>query len=241
MGRVRLCQSLLFSAFSICSFLTLVAFEAQAQEAVGPVDQEDLLSAQDNNSNWLMYGRTYSSNRYSELSQINKENVSKLIPVWSFQTGVLDGFECTPLVIDGIMYITTPWNHAYAIDCQSGSQLWHYQKSLPDNLALCCDAVNRGFAALGNRLYMTTLDAHLVCLDRNTGEELWDEAITVEDGNGQEEGDIYKLAYSATVAPLVVKDKVIIGISGAEYGIRGFIDAYNAETGKRRMALLHRA
>ena len=180
-----------------------------------------------------MYGRTYDSNRYSALSQIDKKNVSKLIPVWSFQTGVLDGFECTPLVIDGIMYITTPWNHAYAIDCLSGSQLWHYQKSLPDNLALCCDAVNRGFACSGNRLYMTTLDAHLVCLDRNTGEELWDEAITADAGNGQEEGDIYKLAYSATVAPLVIKDKVILGISGAEYGIRGFIDAYNAETGKR--------
>ena len=67
-------------------------------------------------------------------------------PLWTFQTGVLDGFECTPLIIDGIMYVTTPWNHAYAIDCKTGSQLWHYQKSLPENLALCCDAVNRGFA-----------------------------------------------------------------------------------------------
>ena len=74
------------------------------------------------------------------------------------------------------MYVTTPWNHAYAIDCKTGSQLWHYQKSLPENLALCCDAVNRGFAAWGDRLYMATLDAHLVCLDRNTGEEIWDTA-----------------------------------------------------------------
>jgi len=205
----------------------------EAAEPVGPVEQQELLDAQGNNTNWLMYGRTYDSNRYSSLDAINKENVSKLIPVWSFQTGVLDGFECTPLVIDGVMYITTPWNHAYAIDCRTGSELWHYQKSLPDNLALCCDAVNRGFAAWGDRLYMTTLDAHLICLDRHTGQELWDEAITADAGNGKEEGDIYKLAYSATVAPLVIKDKIIIGISGAEYGIRGFIDAYNAETGKR--------
>ena len=146
---------------------------------------------------------------------------------------MLDGFECTPLVIDGIMYVTTPWNHAYAIDCKTGSQLWHYQKSLPENLALCCDAVNRGFAAWGDRLYMATLDAHLVCLDRNTGEEVWDMPITVPGDDGKEIGDIYKMAYSATVAPLVIKGKVIIGISGAEYGIRGFIDAYDAKTGKR--------
>lgn len=204
----------------------------QAAEPVGSVSQETLLAAGKNNSNWLMYGRTYDAQRYSPLDQINKKNVKKLIPVWTFQTGVLDGFECTPLVIDGIMYITTPWNHAYAVDCKTGSQLWHYQKSLPDNLALCCDAVNRGFAAWGDRLYMTTLDAHLVCLDRNTGEEVWDRPITVVE-DGKEVKDIYKLAYSATVAPLVVKDKIIIGISGAEYGIRGFIDAYDAKSGKR--------
>ncbi len=206
---------------------------AKEAEPVGPVDDDDLLAAQTNDGNWLMYGRTYNSQRYSGLKQINKSNVANLQPVWTFQTGVLDGFECTPLIIDGIMYITTPWNHAYAIDCMTGSQLWHYQKSLPENLALCCDAVNRGFAVFDDRLYMTTLDAHLVCLDKNTGEEIWDEAITAFGENGEEEKDIYKMAYSATLAPLIVKGKVIIGISGAEYGIRGFIDAYNAETGKR--------
>src|SRR5262249_44503913 len=120
-----------------------------AAEPVGSVDDNDLLKAGSNNANWLMYGRTYDGHRYSPLKQINAQNVARLIPVWTFQTGVLDGFECTPLVIDGIMYVTTPWNHAYAIDCKTGSQLWHYQKSLPENLALCCDAVNRGFAAAG--------------------------------------------------------------------------------------------
>lgn len=202
-------------------------------DPVGSVTEKDLLNAAGNNSNWLMYGRTYDAQRYSPLEQINKKNVKNLIPVWTFQTGVLDGFECTPLIIDGIMYITTPWNHAYAIDCKTGSQLWHYQKSLPENLALCCDAVNRGFAAWGDYLYMTTLDAHLVCLDRNTGNEVWDTEITINGDDGKEIKQIYKLAYSATVAPLVVKDKVIMGISGAEYGIRGFIDAYNVKTGKR--------
>ncbi|HEV3023129.1 MAG TPA: PQQ-binding-like beta-propeller repeat protein, partial [Pirellulales bacterium] len=204
-----------------------------ASELVGAVDQKALLGADGNTANWLMYGRTYDAHRYSPLKQINKQNVKALVPVWTFQTGVLDGFECTPLVIDGVMYITTPWNHAYAVDCKTGSQLWHYQKSLPENLALCCDAVNRGFGASGERLYMTTLDAHLVCLDRNTGEEVWDSEITVTGEDGEEIKQIYQMAYSATVAPLVVKDKVIMGISGAEYGIRGFIDAYDAETGNR--------
>ena len=147
---------------------------------------------------------------------------------------MLDGFECTPLVIDGIMYMTTPWNHAYAIDCKTGSQLWHYQKSLPENLALCCDAVNRGFAAWGDRLYMATLDAHLVCLDRNTGEEIWD---TADHGHRRRRqgsrATSTRWPTARRCAPLVVKDKVIIGISGAEYGIRGFIDAYDAKTGKR--------
>src|SRR4029078_1742305 len=189
------------------------------------------------NANWLMYGRTYDAQRHSPLKQINTKNVSRLVPVWTFQTGVLDGFECSPLVIDGIIYLTPPWNHAYAIDCKTGSQLWHYQKSLPENLALCCDAVNRGFAVSGDRLYMTTLDAHLVCLNKATGAEIWDEAITAHGEKGEEEKDIYKMAYSATVAPLVVKDKVIIGIAGAEYGIRGFIDAHDAQTGKRAWRL----
>jgi quinohemoprotein ethanol dehydrogenase len=180
------------------------ANQAVAQNAppVGTVDDQDLLNAAANNSNWLMYGRTYDAQRHSPLTQINKDNVGRLIPVWTFQTGVLDGFECTPLVIDGVMYITTPWNHGYAVDCKTGSQLWHYQKSLPENLALCCDAVNRGFAASGDRLYMTTLDAHLVCLDRNTGEEIWDTEITVTGEDGKEVKEIYKLAYSATVARL---------------------------------------
>jgi len=211
--------------------------EPQAAEEkagpVGAVTEDHLLHASDNNANWLLYGRTYDAQRYSPLKQINKENVARLTPQWTFQTGVLDGFECTPLVIDGIMYVTTPWNHAYAIDCKTGSQLWHYQKSLPENMALCCDAVNRGFAAWGERLYMATLDAHLVCLDRNTGEEIWDTPITITGDDGKEIKDIYKMSYSATVAPLVVKGKVIMGISGAEYGIRGFIDAYDAKNGKR--------
>ncbi len=126
------------------------ADKADKAEPVGSVTEKDLLNAADNTGNWLMYGRTYNAHRFSPLDQVTTKNVKHLVPVWTFQTGVLDGFECTPLIIDGIMYITTPWNHAYAIDCKTGSQIWHYQKSLPENMALCCDAVNRGFAALGD-------------------------------------------------------------------------------------------
>lgn len=190
--------------------------------ATAQVTSEALTKADKNNEDWLMYGKDYSSTRFSALTDINDKNVKRLVPAWTFQTGVLDGFECTPLVTGGFMYITTPWNHAYAVDAKTGNQVWHYQKKLPDNLALCCDAVNRGFAILGDRLYMTTLDAHLVCLDSQTGNVIWDKTI----------GD-YKTAYSATLAPLIVKDKVIVGISGAEYGIRGYIDAYDAKSGER--------
>src|SRR5262249_53951623 len=147
---------------------------APRAEPGGNVDDKALLAAGTNNANWLMYGRTYNSHRHSPLAQINKTNVARLIPVWTFQTRGLHGFECTPLITDGIMSITTPWNHASATDGKTGPQLGHYQKSLPENLALCCDAATRGFGAGGDRLYMTTLDAHLVCLDRNTGEEVWD-------------------------------------------------------------------
>lgn len=193
----------------------------------GDVKFADLISAADNNHNWLTYGRTYDAQRFSPLRQINKRNVGKLVPLWVFQTGVLGGFECTPLVIDGVMYVSTPWNHVHALDVRTGRPLWHYQRQLPDNMSICCGPVNRGLAAWRDRLYMTTLDAHVVCLAREaTGEvtePIWDSEMAD-----------YEDAYAATVAPLAVKDMIVAGISGAEFGIRGFIVAYDAETGLER-------
>ena len=125
-------------------------------------------------------------------------------------------------MIDGVLYVTGFNNNAWAIDARSGRTIWRYRRDLPEDLKLCCGAVNRGFAVLGDRLFMTTLDAHLIALDMKTGTLLFD--VELAD---------YKLGYSATVAPLVVKDKVIVGVAGAEYGIRGFIDAYDVQTGKR--------
>jgi nitroreductase len=128
----------------------------------------------------------------------------------------------TLLRSDGVLYVTGFNNNAWAIDARSGRTIWRYRRDLPEDWRGCCGAVNRGFAVLGDRLFMTTIDAHLVALDMRTGGVLYD--VELAD---------HKLGYSATVAPLIVKDKVIIGIAGAEYGIRGFIDAYDAQTGKR--------
>ena len=136
--------------------------------------------------------------------------------------------ETTPLVIDGVMYLTAPQNHAYAIDVRTGRPLWHYERTLPKEMSLCCGPQNRGFAALGDRVFMGTLDAHVVALDAKTGRVRWDIAAADADKG-----------YSFTGAPLVVKNKVIVGVAGGEYGVRGFIDAYDAETGKARVALLH--
>jgi PQQ-dependent dehydrogenase (methanol/ethanol family) len=171
---------------------------------------------------WLHYSGDYSGQRHSPLTQLTAANVGQLSVQWAFQTGVLGKFETTPLVIDGVMYVTGPENTAWALDARTGRQIWRYQRQLPEGLDICCGRVNRGFAALGNRLYMTTLDAHVVALDMKTGSVVWDSVI-----------DDYKKGYSGTAAPLIVKDKVVVGIAGAEYGIRGFIDAFDAATGKK--------
>ena len=197
------------------------------QPQIRSIEPQELLTARDNNGEWLTYGRTYDAQRHSPLKRINTTNVHRLVPKWVFQTGVTAGFECTPLVIDQVMYVSTPWNHIYAIDARTGRSLWHYQHELPDNMSVCCGPVNRGLAAWRDRLYMTTLDAHVICLARGqvgeVTELVWDTKMADYEDN-----------FSATVAPLVVKDMVIAGVSGAEYGIRGFIVAYDAETGQER-------
>ena len=194
-----------------------------AAQTAGPqVTSQDLLDGLKDPTRWLTYGGDYSGTRNSPLTQITPENVNQLSPQWTFQTGTLGSFQTTPVVADGVIYATGFNNNAWAIDARSGRQIWRYRRNLPDDLKLCCGAVNRGFGVLGERLYMTTADAHLLALDMKTGGVLFD--VELAD---------YHVGYSATVAPLVVKDKVIVGIAGAEYGIRGFIDAFDAQTGKK--------
>ena len=171
---------------------------------------------------WLTYSGNDAGWRYSPLEQINKSNIRELAPKWVFQTGDLGKFETTPLVENGVMYGTAQNGKAFALDARTGKAIWRYNPSMPGDVRACCGNVNRGFAIHGDRLFMATLDAHVIALDKRTGNVLWD--TTAVD---------YKLGYSFTMAPLVVKDKIIVGISGGEFPIRGFVDAYFMETGKR--------
>ncbi len=198
--------------------LNLVALVCNAQ-----VNYQRLLGAEHEPDSWLTYSGNYASWRYSGLTQIDATNVEHLTMQWTFQVADLGQFETTPLMVDGVLYGTGQNNRAFALDARTGRPIWRYQRNLPDKLQPCCGMVNRGFAILGNKLFMATLDGHVVALDTKTGNVVWD--VKAADSSA---------AYVFSVAPLAVKDKVIVGVSGGEYGVRGFIDAYDAETGSRR-------
>ena len=197
-----------------------------AQNAESGVTYEDILNGLSEPSKWLTYSGDYTGQRHSPLTMITPGNVQDLVPIWTFQTGTMTrgrGFETTPLVLDGVLYVTGSNNFAWALDARTGRPFWQYRRNLPDDLTYGSSApVNRGFGILGDRLFMVTLDAHLLALDRKTGSVLWD--IELAD---------YRIGYAATLAPLVINDKVIVGISGGEYPTRGFIDAYDPTSGDR--------
>ena len=180
--------------------------------------------AQGVDSEWLSYGRTYDEQRYSPLDQINRETVGKLGLAWSQDLDTSRGQESTPLVIDGVIYITTAWSKVRAYDAKTGKQLWGYDPEVPGSAGVkgCCDVVNRGLAAWGGKLYLGTFDGRLVALDRKTGKPLWI----------KETVDLTK-PYTITGAPRVVKGKIVIGNGGAEMGVRGYVTAYDAETGEQ--------
>ncbi|MGH7699193.1 MAG: pyrroloquinoline quinone-dependent dehydrogenase [Gemmatimonadales bacterium] len=189
-----------------------------AHTAVTP---DMLLNAQQS-GNWLMYGGSYWNQRYSPLNKINTSNVGQLVPRMVFQTGIerLGSFENTPIVVNGIMYATTPYNVALAYDLKTGRELWRYEHKLGTTI-YCCGPNNRGVAVAHGMVYMATLDAQLVALNQTTGRVRWVTQIADP-----------AFGYSETMAPLVIDNLVIIGTSGAEYGIRGFVKAYNANTGQ---------
>ena len=187
-----------------------------------PVTWERLLNAAEEPHNWLMYSGTLDSQRYSRLDQVHNRNVSGLELKWAYQLSAFDRAETTPLVVDGVMFITEAPSNVIAVDAATGRLYWRYEHELPEDLRICCGRNNRGVAILGDTLYMSTLDAHLAAIDAKTGNLLWDA-----------EAADHRSGYSKTAAPLVVKDKVVTGIAGGEFGIRGFLDGYNAETGAR--------
>ncbi len=205
--------------FAVAAFATLSAVSTvRAQD----ISTRDLLDGLANPSRWLTHSGDYSGQRFSPLTQITPANVGALAAQWAFQTNVPLKFEATPIVIDGTLYVTGSLNHAWAIDGRTGRQIWHYQRTLPEGLKVCCGLVNRGFAVYHDRLFMVTLDAHFVALEMKTGKVIYDiEMGAIKDG------------FAATGAPLVVKDKVIVGMAGGEYANRGFIDAYDPATGQR--------
>ena len=201
---------------------SLVLLAGLTAAAPAQVTYERLLHSEAEPGNWLMYSGNYNSHRHSRLDQISRDNVHNLEIKWAFQLRSLEKVEVTPLVVDGVMYITQPPNDVFALDAETGRPFWSYKRLLPEKINVCCGRVNRGLALLNGRLYMGTVDGNLVALDAKTGTVLWEAEVA----------DHLK-GYSVTVAPLVVKDKIIVGISGGEYGIRGFLDAYDAKTGKR--------
>jgi alcohol dehydrogenase (cytochrome c) len=200
----------------------VLALAALRLPSAAQVPYDRLLRAASEPGNWLTYSGTYFSQRYSALDQINAQNAKDLELKWVLQMDSLDKFQATPLVVDGVMYVVQPPNDVVAVDARTGREFWIYQHDVPTRVNVCCGRVNRGLAILDHTLYMGTVDARLIALDAKTGMVRWD--VEVFD---------YTKGYAVTVAPLAVKDKIIIGVAGGEYGIRGFIDAYDAKTGAR--------
>jgi alcohol dehydrogenase (cytochrome c) len=194
------------------------------------VTYERILRARAEPQNWLTYYGAYDGQRYSPLDQINTENVGRLTPAWAFQFGASGfhagqstyAFEAAPIVVDGVMYIAGWDGWVWAVEARTGRQLWQYKHAIPFDVSLCCGNVNRGVAVALGKVFVATLNAHVVALDAVTGELVWDAV----------HGDV-RAGESATVAPLVVKDKVVVGSSGGEFGVRGHLDAYFLETGER--------
>lgn len=194
-----------------------------AGPAEAQVTSERLVNAGQEPQNWIMYSGDYAGRRFSTLQEIKIGNVEKLTPKWAYQTMAGGKFETTPLVVDGILYGTGQDDRAFALDARTGRPIWQYQRGLPGDIRPCCGRVNRGLAILGDKVFMGTLDSHVIALDAKTGNVVWD-AVAAD----------YTKGYSFTLAPLVIKNLVLMGVSGGEYGIRGFIDGYDANTGERK-------
>ncbi|MEA3022292.1 MAG: hypothetical protein QOK01_1144, partial [Alphaproteobacteria bacterium] len=194
-----------------------------AKPSVTPsnVTQEMLDRAAGDRNNFLHTNGDYTQKRFSPNTQITPANVGKLRVAWIFQTDVKESMETSPIIVNGVMYVTTSFSHVYALNAQTGEELWHYKHSLGPITTYCCGPNNRGVAVYEDKVYLATLDAKLVALDAKTGNKVWQSDV----------GDP-ELGYSETMAPTAVKGKILIGTNGGEYGIRGFVKAYDAKDGK---------
>jgi alcohol dehydrogenase (cytochrome c) len=223
-------QSLLLG--SICA-AALAAGSAGAQEvknasgstamtaAITPVTQEMLSNAGKDGSNFLHTNTNYEQTRFYPNDQINRNNVGHLHPAWIFTTEVKESLETSPIIVNGVMYATTSFSHVYAIDAKTGAEIWHFKPKLGPVTTFCCGPNNRGVAVYDDKVYVATLDARLIALDAKTGSVVWQQQLA-----DPEKG------YSETMAPTAVDGKILIGTNGGEYGIRGFVKAYDAKDGK---------
>lgn len=197
--------------------------DAAAEKKYGAVDAQRLLAADDNPGQWMSHGRTYSEQRYSPLKQINAENVEQLGLAWYGDFDTRRGQESTPIIVDGVVYVTTAWSKVYAYDAKTGKPLWKYDPKVPGEWGVnaCCDVVNRGVAVWQGKVYLGALDGRLIALDAGTGQPVWEVQTTDP-----------KKAYSITGAPRVAKNMVLVGQAGSEFSQRGYLSAYDTETGK---------
>jgi alcohol dehydrogenase (cytochrome c) len=186
------------------------------------VTDANLMDAAQDPNNWLHYGRDYANTRYSPLSQINADNVKKIVPKWNLSFGVLEGQDSQAVAYNGVVYVTSSFNKVWALDGATGKVFWKYERELPGDVYphLCCDVVNRGVALYKDKVYLATLDSHMVALDNATGKVVWDKQV----------GD-YTYSESFTIMPLALRGKIIAGTAGAEYGVRGWIAALDADNG----------
>ena len=224
MKRQRRSFSTPTAAAALLISLSSIGLEpASAADSSAPVNAARLDNAERDSGNWLSYGRTYSEQRYSPLAKISDSNAKQLGLAWYADLDTDRGQESTPLVIDGVLYVSTAWSMVKAYDAKTGKPLWSYDPQVPRELGVngCCDVVSRGIAAWNGKIYVATFDGRLIAVDAKTGKDVWS-VVTVDRTK----------PYTITGAPRVFKGKVVIGNSGAEYGVRGYISAYDAETGK---------
>jgi quinohemoprotein ethanol dehydrogenase len=219
---VRQCWGIVFMIGAANAFAQNDALPESRMPAAA-VDKARLLGADAEPDQWLAHGRTYTEQRYSPLDQVSTRNIGELGLAWFADIPLNRGQEATPIVIDGVIYLGSSWSNVFAYDAATGAQLWHYDPEVPREWAVnvCCGVVNRGVAAWGGKIFVGTLDGRLVALDAATGKEIWD--IYTIDRNER---------YSTTGAVRVVKGRVLVGNSGAEFGVRGYVSAYDAETGE---------
>jgi alcohol dehydrogenase (cytochrome c) len=202
-----------------------------APPVVSSVTYERILNARSEPQNWLTYYGAYNGQRYSSLDQINTENVKRIGPAWVFQagtTGIIAGastysFEAAPIVVDGVMFLAGWDGWVWALNAKTGVEIWRYKHAIPYDVSLCCGNVNRGVAVAKGKVFFVTANAHVLALDATTGKRVWDKTY----------GDV-RAGESATVAPLIVKNMVIVGSSGGEFGVRGHLDAFDLDTGEHQ-------